>query len=58
MGISTFRQAKQRLIDIVKLTKTKYGYDSINGYIGINDPLAINLGIEVEERRLQFDFGI
>jgi hypothetical protein len=57
MGVSSFRQAKQRLIDLIKLTKEEHGYDSSGGYQGIDDPLAKSLGIEVEEHYMPFDLG-
>lgn len=57
MGVNSFQQAKQRLVDVVKSTKASLDYDVSAGYQGVNDPLAARLGIVVEERSLSFDFG-
>jgi Zn-dependent peptidase ImmA (M78 family) len=58
MGVNSFREAKQRLVDLVKFTKTEYRYNASSGYQGINDKLAKRLGIIVEEHKMNFDFGL
>ncbi|MDD5368531.1 MAG: hypothetical protein PHQ40_05565 [Anaerolineaceae bacterium] len=55
--ITTFKQAKQRLIELIGSTKSELSYDASKGYQGVNDPLAVGLGIDIEERKSDFDYG-
>ncbi len=57
MGVTTFWEAKQRLIDLVKQTKSDLGRLYTTGYQGPDDPLAKHFRIKIEERSLTFDFG-
>jgi hypothetical protein len=57
MGVTTFREAKHRLIELVKRTKSDMGGHNLTGYQGPEDPLAKHFGIKIEERSLTFDFG-
>jgi hypothetical protein len=55
--ITTFKQAKQRLIQLIGSTVREYSYDPLKGYQGVRDPLAVGLGIDLEERKSDFDYG-
>ncbi len=57
MGVNSFRDAKQRLVEQVE--KIKAQCDGLNplSYQGVNDSFAKILGIIVEEKKLDFDYG-
>ena len=57
MGVTTFREARQRLIGLIRQTKEELGGLNPTGYQGPHDPLAKHFGIKIEERSLTFDFG-
>lgn len=57
MEVTTFREAKQRLIDLVRQTKVELGGLNPTGYQGPHDHLAKHFGIKIEERSLTHDFG-
>ena len=58
MGVNSFRDAKQRLIEQVE--KIKAQCDGLNplSYQGVNDSFAKILGIKVEEKKLDFEYEV
>ncbi|BBB47413.1 ImmA/IrrE family metallo-endopeptidase [Pelolinea submarina] len=57
MEISTFREAKRRLIDQITSIKEEYKLPDFLLYGGENDLCAKNLGIKVEEKKMDYDFA-
>ncbi len=58
MLITTERQAKQRVVELVRQVKSKMNLQSPPEYMGVNDPTARFLGIAVEEGFLHLDDGL
>lgn len=57
MGVNSFRDVRQRLIEKIQTLKSEC--DGVNPprYEGVNDPYARYLSIDIEEKKLDFDFG-
>ena len=57
MGVYSFRDAKYRLVEQIRTIKAQC--DRVNPplYQGVNDSYAKYLGIKVEEKKLDFDYG-
>ena len=57
MGVNTFRDVRQRLIDKIQTLKLECNGVNPPRYEGMNDPYARYLSIDIEEKKLDFDFG-
>ena len=57
MGLYSFRDAKQRLVEQVGKIKAQCNGVNPPSYQGVNDSFAKILGIKVEEKKLDFDYG-
>jgi hypothetical protein len=57
MQIHTEQQARRRILELVWHTKAELRIQSPPCYTGVNDPIAIHLGIVVREGDLPFDEG-
>ena len=57
MGVNSFRDAKRRLVE--QVGKIKAQCDGLNplSYQGVNDSFAKILGIKIEEKKLDFEYG-
>lgn len=57
MGITTEREAKQRMRDLVTQVKREMGLEKPPRYLGTADPVARHLQIDVKERTIIFGDG-
>lgn len=57
MALYSLRDAKRHLVDkIIAIRADNYGHSPVL-YRGPGDPLAQKLGIKIEEKKMDFDFG-
>lgn len=57
MGVNSFRDVRQRLIDKIQTLKSECNGVNPPRYEGVDDPFARYLNIGIEEKKLDFDFG-
>lgn len=57
MGVNSFRDAKYRLVEQIRTIKAQCNGLNPPSYQGVNDSYAEYLGIKVEEKKLDFDYG-
>jgi len=57
MQIRNFREAEQKLFDIIQDIKRNLSIHSPYKYSGINDPLGILLDIKIKEQKLYGEYG-
>jgi len=57
MQIKTFREAEQKLINLIEAVKQGANIEYPYKYHGINDPIGKQLGIEIKEQALPNQYG-
>ena len=57
MQIKTFREAEQKLINLIEAVKQEAHIEYPYKYHGVNDPIGEQLGIEIKEQALHNQYG-
>lgn len=58
MPLQNFRDAEQRLIQLIKLVKGDISIKPTYRYSGINDPISRLLGFDIKEQKLDGEYGL